>query len=65
MNGHCSVSCATSTTSGLEKSPPVFWAEYLEPMSREHPEINFHELLAPTWTPLKKRQPTCSLFVIG
>jgi hypothetical protein len=24
MNGHCSVSCATSTASGLEKSPPVF-----------------------------------------
>jgi hypothetical protein len=31
-----------------------FWAEYLEPMSREHPEINFHELLAPDLDAIKE-----------
>jgi len=31
-----------------------FWSEYLEPMSSEHPEINFHELLAPDLDAIKE-----------
>jgi hypothetical protein len=31
-----------------------FWTEYLEPMRNEHPEVNFHELLAPDLDAIKE-----------